>query len=678
MRPPTSDLEFDSRAIVGLAGRPGCNCLPLLNLRDSINTKRSTFLKAARARRKRYRRSWTLGRVVGGIRRYGVMAAADCLAVGTTYALAVALRTGAPPEVLEPQVAPLSIGVAFGAGVLQVLGNLVFAVYWRDWTAASLEDMVALAKSTTLVVVGLLAFNLGTDAHWIPTGAVLAGGSLSLFVQAALHLRPRWPQILRAAFGRSAAAESLIVVGAGRVGQLLAADVVGGGRDYRIACFVDDDPRKTGSYLRGIRVAGRVSDLPELIDWHGASTIVIAMANPPAGFIRRVIEICEGSDVRVRRVRGFSLLRADTAPIEPIGIEELLAREPVDLSGRAMQEHYAGRRILITGAAGSIGSELARQLVRLSPAQLFLLDNNESGLHDVYQSLADDAAEIVLGDIRDRRWLEHCFRRIRPEVVFHAAAYKHVPILERTPMQGLSTNVIGTANVLQVSNALRVERFVFVSTDKAVEPSSVLGYTKLFGEYLTIAYARRDTRNYASVRFGNVLGSAGSAVPLFTSQIDHGGPITVTHPEATRYFMTIEEAVGLLIEAGAIATAADVLVLDMGQPILIAELAQRMVRLRGLRTPGDIDIRYIGLRPGEKLHERLVSSEEHAVGTSHPRIMRVHNANVPSAEVLESALRAIEDRVNQQDEYGGIELLTAVIGVDRRAPATSVPHGWPN
>jgi FlaA1/EpsC-like NDP-sugar epimerase len=623
--------------------------------------------------RKRASRPWTVARFVRGLRRHFHLALYDLVAVGLTYALAVALRTGAAPEVLEPQIAPLSVAVAFGAGALQVIGNLLFAVYWRDWSAAALEDMVALAKSSALVVIALLAFNLTTNAHWIPTGAILAGGSLSIFVEAALHLRPRWPQIARAAIGRPKPADSVIAYGAGRLGQLLATDIAHGGRDYRIACCVDDDLLKGGSYVRGIRVAGRAVDLPELIEQYGASSVVISIANPPAGLVRRVMDICEASDVRIRRVSGFSLLHGDTTPLQPIGVDELLAREPVDLSGRATREHYGEKRILVTGAAGSIGSELARQLMRLSPGKLFLLDSNESGLHGVSQSLGDpEKTEIVLGDIRDRGWLNHTFEQLGPQVVFHAAAYKHVPILERTPLPGLSTNVIGTANVLEFANRLAVERLVFVSTDKAVEPTSVLGYTKRFGELLTLAYARRHTRYYAVVRFGNVLGSAGSAVPVFASQIDHGGPVTVTHPETTRYFMTIEEAVGLLIEAGALATSADLLVLDMGQPVAIAELAQRMIRLRGLRTPADIEIQYVGLRPGEKLHERLVWPDEHPVGTAHPRIMRVEDGRVPSVEMLESALRAIADRIGHQDSEGALELLTSAIGVERPTRASTL------
>jgi FlaA1/EpsC-like NDP-sugar epimerase len=606
-------------------------------------------------------------RLIDGIRRYAVSAVLDLVVVALTYMLAIAVRTGGRPEVFDPELAPFSVALAFSAGIFQVICNLLFAVYWRDWSAAALEDMVAIFKACALVIMSLLAFNLVSATHWIPTGAILAGGSLSFLLEAALHLRPRWPEIARAAFGRSRQADNLIVVGAGRLAQLFAADAANGERAYRIACFVDDNPRKVGSYVRGIRVQGRVQDLPELLDYHDAASVVIAIASPPSGLIRRVIELCAGRDARIHRVSGLSLLRGDTSLLEPIGIEQLLAREPVNLAGRATREHYGGKRILVTGAAGSIGSLLSRHLAGLSPERLYLLDLSESGLHDVYNSLGPHpTADIVLGDIRDRAWLAHTFATLQPQVVFHAAAYKHVPILERSPLQGIATNVIGTANVLDRAMALNVERFVFVSTDKAVEPSSVLGYTKRFGELLTIAHAHESSKAYAVVRFGNVLASAGSAIPLFTSQIDNGGPVTVTHPEATRYFMTIEEAVGLVVEAGALAASGDLLVLDMGQPVLIAELAEKMIRLRGLRTPADIEIHYIGLRPGEKLHERLFGSDEQTVGTSHPRIMRVSGgANVPAIETLGGAVRALADRVQQQDADGALDLLTAVIGVER-------------
>ena len=616
-------------------------------------------------------RPWTIDRVAGGVRRYGPVAITDFVVVSVTYAAAIALRTGEPGQVLDTQIAPFSLAVVLGAGVLQVLSNLLFAVYWRDWSAAALDDMVAIVKSSGLVVLALLVFNIGTEAHWIPTGAVLAGGSLSAFLQAALHLRPRWPDIARAAFGRHARAERVIAVGAGRLGQLLAADIAHGAREYRIVCFVDDDPRKVGSYVRGIRVGGRVADLAELVDQYNASTVVISIANPPGAVVRRVIDLCERADVRVRRVTGLALLNRDTAPLRTIEIDELMTRERVDLADPTTRATYEGKRILVTGAAGSIGSELAKQLMRVEPHRLFLLDANESGLHAVGLSLDDERAELVLGDIRNGPWLRHEIARIRPEVVFHAAAYKHVTMLERSPLLGIATNVHGTANVLDALGEIGVERFVFVSTDKAVEPTSILGYTKRFGELLTTAYAQRLGRNYAAVRFGNVLGSVGSVVPIFAKQIDAGGPVTITHPEATRYLMTIEEAVGLLIVAGSMAKPGDLMVLDMGDPVSILELAKRMIRLRGLRTPADIEVKYIGLRPGEKMHESLLAPDERAEGTVHPRVIRVSSTTRPASDTLQTALRAIDDRVQSQDAEGAVDLLLAVLGVRAREKDTS-------
>jgi len=313
--------------------------------------------------------------------------------------------------------------------------------------------------------------------------------------------------------------------------------------------------------------------------------------------------------------------------------------------------------VLVTGAAGSIGSELARRILEVDPAELVLLDSNESGLHDTHASLGG-AARIVLGDVRQRAQLARDLRGARPDVVFHAAAYKHVPILETQPIPGIATNVLGTANLLAVADELGVGSVVFISSDKAVAPENTLGLTKRFGELITAAYARERGRRYATVRFGNVLGSAGSVVPTFTRQIDSGGPITLTHADATRYFMTIPEAVGLVIRAAAIAEPADLLLLDMGDPVRIVELAETMIWLRGLRTPEDIAIDITGLRPGEKLHEVLWLPEERPVVTSHPRVLRAGTPiATPSLTALLRTVDEIAVAVAQGDAQTALGLL---------------------
>ncbi len=613
-------------------------------------------------------RPWNVGRVLGGVWKYGPAALLDALAVFATYLLAVGVRTGGRADLDIPDPAA-TIAAAMAAGGLQVLANVLFDVYWRDWSVAALEDVLALVKASGVVAVAFLSFNFASDSHAIPSGAVVTGAGLVVLVEAALKLRPRWRQIARAAIGRGRLGDAVIVVGAGRTGQHLARDLSDGTLGYRVACFVDDHTAKWGTYVRGIRVAGGIEHLADLIARYGASMVVVAVPDPPASLLNRVTNVCKESDVRIRAVSGVSLRHADRSPLRPIGVEELLAREPVNMDLPEADAYVRGHVVLVTGAAGSIGSELARQLARRGARMLLLLDINESGLHDVRLDIGADApTELVLGDVRDERWLDQVFRRYSPEAVFHAAAYKHVPIVETSPLAGISSNVIGTARVLEAANRYDVRRFVFISSDKAVQPINVLGLTKRFGELLTVAHARERQREYSAVRFGNVLASSGSVIPLFSRQIDAGGPVTVTHPEATRYFMTINEAAGLVIIAGAIANTGDLLVLDMGSPVSIAELARNMIRLRGLRTPADVDIQYIGLRPGEKLHEELLFPQEVATGTPHPRVMRVSaGADAPTLADLFVVVRDLESRIASQDAEGALSVLRSALGTTERA-----------
>ncbi len=605
------------------------------------------------------RRPWTPDRIARGALRHGPTAVADALAVTVVYLTAIGARIGELPFGPEDL---RSLLLALGAGVLQAVMNVVFDVYWRDWTAAALEDVLAVAKASIAGTSALLLFNLVSETHYIPNGAILTGGGLVIVVQLAMRLRPRWRHILQAAAGRATTAQTAIVVCAGRVGQLLAQDLSDGSGGFRIACFVDDDPGKWGTYVRGKVVAGPVDDLPQLIAAYKPQTVIIAHPSPAGALVRRVLERCDGGAVRVRAVSGFTIRDGDTAPLRAIGVEELLEREPVELEASLARGYLAGRTVLVTGAAGSIGSEICRLIARLEPKRLVLLDTNESGLHDLVATLPNGTpTEMLLGDVRDQPWLDHVFAELRPEVIFHAAAYKHVPIIERTPLPGIATNVMGTANLLAAAAANGVGRFVFISTDKAVEPVSILGLTKRFGELMTIAYARALRVNYCVVRFGNVLGSAGSVVPIFTRQIDAGGPVTITDPDVTRYFMTIPEAAGLVLEAGAIADPGDLLVLDMGSPVSLVDLAQKMIRLRGLRTT-DIPIVFTSLRRGEKLHERLFFPQERAAPTDHPRVLRVAaGVETPALASLRTVVEELRQRMTPRGVHSMVSLLRQVV-----------------
>ena len=613
---------------------------------------------------------WTVGRFGRGIIRRGPAAVADCLVVFTIYIIAAGVRTGGRLD----QPGPLeTAALALVAGLIQVAMNVVFEIYWRDWSVAALEDLVALLKSWGLSFVMLLLTDTLTEPHVLPYAALLSGAPLVLLAECAIKLEPRWGDMLRLAFGRGRSGETVVIVGGGPTGQSLAShlrrhDV----NSYHVVRIVDDDQQKWGTYIRGVRVEGGIEALADVIRRFEISLVVIAVPQRTPELVRRVVGQCDGFDVRIRAVSGVSIDASDNRGLRPLSIEELLGREPVDLSTPETRQFIQGRRVLITGAAGSIGSELARQVALLGPSRLLLLDTNESGLHDLQETIGPDRAQIVLRDIRDDAGIHRVFAAERPDVVFHAAAYKHVPILEDAPSQAIDTNVTGTVNVLAAAVESNVERFVFISTDKAVSPTSVLGLTKRLGELLTVAYATTHGRRFCVVRFGNVLGSVGSVVPIFERQIDAGGPVTVTHPDATRYFMTIAEAAGLVVEAGSIAREGDVLVLDMGTPVLIEDLAKKMIRLRGLRIPQDIEIVHSGLRPGEKLHEDLFYPHEVRIRSEHPRVHRV-DARSSGAELsqLSGAAVAMARHAHDGDDAAAITELHRIIEVMLR-PQLSV------
>jgi FlaA1/EpsC-like NDP-sugar epimerase len=560
----------------------------------------------------------------------------DGLVVALAYLLATGLRLGG--RIDSPEDAGALV-VAGCAGVAQVIANIAFNVYWRDWGVAALEDLVALVKASALVAVGLLALNIVSEIHVIPNSAILPGLGLVVLFEGAVKMRPRWRHIAGAAFGAAGGREGAIVVGAGRTGQLLTRDLSDGSRGTRVVCFVDDDPARRGTFVRGVRIEGAVEDLADLIARHRPAVVIIAVRDAPAELVRRVLAKCRDTNVRVRAVRGFQLGSADRSPLRRLDLDDLLQREPVTLDTPEAKSFLEGKRVLVTGGAGSIGSELGRRSLEVDPAELILYDVSESGLHGARASLGS-SAQVLLGDVRDQAQLVRDLAAARPDVIFHTAAYKHVDILEANPLQGIATNVLGTANLLAAADETNVGSVVFVSTDKAVAPVSTYGVTKRFGELLTVAYARERRRRYAVVRFGNVLVSAGSVIPTFSRQIDEGGPVTVTHAKTTRYFMTISEAAGLVIRASAIAEPGDLLLFDMGEPLAILGLAKTMIWLRGLRTPDDIAIEITGLRPGEKLHEQLWLAEERPIATSHPRVLR---AGAPvHAPPLSDLLRVVD------------------------------------
>ena len=423
----------------------------------------------------------------------------------------------------------------------------------------------------------------------------------------------------------------VLIVGAGRSGEMLARDMLRDPRrEYQPVAFVDDDRSRWGREIQGIPVRGGCERISELVQGRGVDHIVIAIPSAARRDLRRIIEICEGTGLPVHilpRLHEMMSGHAMTEALREVSIEDLLGRDPVSLDWDAIRGGLRGRTILVTGAGGSIGSELCRQIASLGPERLILFERGEYNLYRIHQELQGrmPGVRVVprLGDVTDARAVNALFAELRPQVVFHAAAYKHVPLLEAHVREAVVNNVLGTRVVANAAAAADCEEFVLISTDKAVNPANVMGATKRLAERICLELDARTATRFVVVRFGNVLGSAGSVVPLFQRQIEAGGPVTVTHPDMTRFFMTIPEACQLIMQAAVIGHGGEILVLDMGSPIRIDYLARQMIQLAG-KIPGeDIEIVYTGLRPGEKLTEELCHEQEALIGTSHAKILMV-------------------------------------------------------
>ena len=499
-------------------------------------------------------------------------------------------------------------------------------------------------KSGTTVMVVLLALEWGPRR--VPLSVVVTGAVMATFLMGLLRFQSRLFSYRRSTDHPGL---GVVVIGAGDAGAALVSDMLHSPRaGFRPVAVLDEDHNRHGRSFMGIPVAGNIADLPTVVERTGANLAVFAMTNAPQETVRRAAAAAEEADVALKIVPGISSAMnggISLRDIRDVQIEDLLGREEVVTDLDAVRAILTGRRVLITGAGGSIGSEISRQVYACDPERLILLDHDETHLHDVAGELRDDKVVQVLADIRNRRQMHAVFNEHRPHVVFHAAAHKHVPLLEAHPTEAVMTNVVGTSNVLDAANDVGVERLVAISTDKAVYPSSVMGASKRIAEQLVIARTPPGAA-YCAVRFGNVLGSRGSVVPTFMRQIEAGGPVTVTDPRMTRYFMSIEEAVQLVLQASALAepgSGGEVFMLDMGEPVLILDLAERMIRLSGRQPGRDIEIEITGVRPGEKLAEELVTALEEKLRRRHciGRCCDVRTVGI-AAEWLERSTATLE------------------------------------
>jgi FlaA1/EpsC-like NDP-sugar epimerase len=427
--------------------------------------------------------------------------------------------------------------------------------------------------------------------------------------------------------------KKMIIIGAGDAGEKVVREIYDNPKmKYRIVGFVDDDKNKVGKQIHGIKVLGRIDELKEVAKSEGVDEILIAAPSAVGKDMRRIVEICDATKISYKTLPGMGEIidgKVSIKKIRDISYKDLLGRPPVKLENDKISDFLKDNCVLITGAGGSIGSELCRQICKYGPSLVVLFDAGESNLYSIQMELKHVVTYIkyraVLGRIHDKALVDEVFRKYRPDVVFHAAAYKHVPLVERNPWEAVYSNIIGTNTLVKAAIAHKVDRFVLVSTDKAVRPTNVMGASKRVAEKIVYAHKLGPTK-FMAVRFGNVIGSSGSVIPLYRHQIKKGGPVTVTHPEITRFFMTIEESAQLILQAFTMGEGGEIFILEMGTPVKIVDMARDLIRLSGKEPDTDIEIKFIGLRPGEKLYEELITEGEGIVKSEHEKILVLQNA----------------------------------------------------
>jgi FlaA1/EpsC-like NDP-sugar epimerase len=553
--------------------------------------------------------------------------------------------------------------------------------YNRWWRYVSTRDMWGAAQGVTIAsLLAYLVLYAFPPEHTsrLPRSVAALDYLLLLAFVAGTRLLAR-TLIERPHSGLVAHGKEVLVAGAGNAGQLVVREMQ---RNRQLRStpigFVDDDPRKRNDRIQGIRVLGTTDELTRVLRDNRPDEVLIAMPSAPGDVRRKIVELTRAEGIPVKTLPGLhELLSGDVElgrQIRAVQVEDVLGREQVEVDLDEVAAYVRDRNVLVTGAGGSIGSELCRQLARLGAARLFLVDQGESALYEIERELKEErsftAAIPILADCGDRTKMREVFERyqpFRPDVVFHAAAYKHVPMLEANPLQAVANNVLATRVIAEVAIEFGVERFVLISTDKAANPKNLLGQSKAVCEWIVESFALRgdvETR-FVAVRFGNVLGSSGSVIPIFRRQIERGGPVTVTHPEMTRFFMTIPEAASLVVQAGGIGGRGQVYVLDMGKPVKILDLARQMIELSG-RTEDQVPIQFIGSRAGEKLHEELWNEDEEVGPTRHPKIMRAARAPIDGFW-LDDELAQLERLVSEADQLGVVAKLRAIVSEPRRA-----------
>ncbi|MFH1386104.1 MAG: nucleoside-diphosphate sugar epimerase/dehydratase [bacterium] len=534
----------------------------------------------------------------------------------------------------------LLLSIAFRIGTFRNFG-----LYHWAWQYMSVREVVALIKAVILSTVLLAATVIIFGSRAFSPAIFFVEGLVCFALIGGMRLAIRYWKETHSLISRTGEEQRVLIVGAGDAGEMILREIQKLPKlKYRPIGFVDDNPSKKGTFIHHLPVLGDCESIPLIVEANGIDEVIIAMPRATHKQIRHVVELCEKSGAKFKIVPGMFELIDGTVHVNQIRnveIEDLLGRDPIKLDMESISSYLTNSSVMVTGAGGSIGSELCRQVAAYNPAKLILIGKGENSIFDIENELKGrypflDLA-VHIADIRDIDRMSNIFQNVKPEVVFHAAAHKHVMLMERDPDEAILNNVVGTRNLVDLADRYQVKEFVMISTDKAVNPSSIMGATKRLAEMIVQAKSQTGSKTkYVSVRFGNVLGSRGSVVPIFKKQITAGGPITITHPEAKRYFMTIPEAAQLVVQAGALGSGGELFILDMGEPVKIVDLARDLIRLSGLEEGVDIEIKFIGLKPGEKLFEEILTSEEGGKTTKHEKIFISPSLDIANNKLTEN------------------------------------------
>jgi FlaA1/EpsC-like NDP-sugar epimerase len=607
--------------------------------------------------------------------------AVDAVLIAAAWYLAFQLRFdhGLPPY--YNTLFERSVAIVIG---IQLVTFILFGFYNRWWRYVSTRDMWGAARGVTVACVLsslVLYFADLVPKVGLPRSIAITDWLLLLAFVAGSRMLARTLMERPAARDIVARGKEVVVVGAGDAGHLIVREMLRQpSLRYTPIGLVDDDPKTKNLRVHGVRVLGSTDDLPRILREHRPDEVLIAIPSAPGAVRAKVVEMARRESISVKTLPSLHELIAGDVnlalQIRPVQVEDVLGREPVDVDLESIAAYLTDETVLVTGAGGSIGSELCRQIARLGAARIVMVENSERALFEIERELVGErdfqACAAVLADVGDRRKLREVFERYRPAVVFHAAAYKHVGLLEANPLASVRNNSLATRTVAEVAVEFETKRFVLVSTDKAANPKNLMGQSKALCEWIVESFGHRadvPTR-FVGVRFGNVLGSSGSVIPIFRRQIERGGPVTVRHPEMTRFFMTIPEAVSLVVQAGSIGGRGDIFVLDMGEPVRILDLARNMIQLSGLEPDRDITIEFTGALPGEKLHEELWSAQETVHATKHPKILRLTRPQIDAAW-LDEELAELERFVDDGETLELVSRLGAMVKEPRRVSETA-------